>query len=324
MKGLLKSKQGIINVFVALSMVVIIGFAALAVDIGVLSYNKSRLQNACDAAALAGAKELPDKDSAEAKVKEYLIDNELGRNRTDLDIVYLETTTLVKFTDEEGIERELFSFETEFEGETEEEPTKIIVRAHEPVDYMFARIFGRDRQTVSVASAAAPGEPLKAIYDGLRPFGVQCPTGGFVLNEEIEMTVGPHDNDSGNFHSLALDGETGADELAENIEDGSETGYEVGDFVPTEPGFKKGPVFLAAKALEGSVILVPVLAEGTWEDTEGRELVKIIGFAEFRVIEVNQGKGTITGEFIQMVDDGVSDPNETNYGAVGVKLVPVD
>lgn len=48
-------QQGSIAVFVALSMIVLAGFATLAVDYGFLEYKRSQLQNAADAAALAGA-----------------------------------------------------------------------------------------------------------------------------------------------------------------------------------------------------------------------------------------------------------------------------
>ena len=54
----IKDQSGIIVVLVALTMTVLIGFAALAVDIGYTLTTKNELQNVADAAALAAARQL--------------------------------------------------------------------------------------------------------------------------------------------------------------------------------------------------------------------------------------------------------------------------
>ena len=50
-----KREEGDIVVLVALSMSVLMGFTAFAVDFGMLASDKQALQNAADAAALAAA-----------------------------------------------------------------------------------------------------------------------------------------------------------------------------------------------------------------------------------------------------------------------------
>ena len=57
-----RSEEGTVVVLAAIMAVVVIGFAALVVDIGMLATAKSELQNAMDAAALAGAAKLLEKD----------------------------------------------------------------------------------------------------------------------------------------------------------------------------------------------------------------------------------------------------------------------
>ncbi|MFH0905664.1 MAG: pilus assembly protein TadG-related protein [bacterium] len=54
----LRGNKGIVAVYVALGLVVFIGFAALAVDVGYLMVSKNELQNAADAAALAATRHL--------------------------------------------------------------------------------------------------------------------------------------------------------------------------------------------------------------------------------------------------------------------------
>ncbi len=69
---LLKKEDGQSLVIVALLMVILLGSVALTVDVGMLSVSKSELQNAADAAALAGLQELPDDpDMADSVAQDY-------------------------------------------------------------------------------------------------------------------------------------------------------------------------------------------------------------------------------------------------------------
>jgi len=58
-KKFIKDEEGSVTILVALMMTVLMGFAALSVDIGMLYNQKREVQNAADAAALAGAMSLP-------------------------------------------------------------------------------------------------------------------------------------------------------------------------------------------------------------------------------------------------------------------------
>ena len=53
-----RNESGAVAIITAILMVVFLGFLALAVDIGHLAAVKNELQNAADAAALAGARAL--------------------------------------------------------------------------------------------------------------------------------------------------------------------------------------------------------------------------------------------------------------------------
>ena len=55
----LSEERGVTLVLVVFMMIVIFGFAAMAIDVGDLLWNRHALQNAVDAAALAGVRELP-------------------------------------------------------------------------------------------------------------------------------------------------------------------------------------------------------------------------------------------------------------------------
>ena len=73
-KNFWRDEDGVVAVVVALCMVMLMGFTSLAVDYGTLASNRQRLQNAADAAALAGASRLSESRSrleTERAVKEY-------------------------------------------------------------------------------------------------------------------------------------------------------------------------------------------------------------------------------------------------------------
>jgi len=61
---LLRDQSGAVAVLTAVLMVTLLGFTAIAVDLGVLQYQKRMLQTVADAAAIGGASELPYGDAA--------------------------------------------------------------------------------------------------------------------------------------------------------------------------------------------------------------------------------------------------------------------
>jgi len=65
----IKSNRGQILVLVALSLVVLLGFAALAIDVGYFYHTKNQLQGAADASALAGAAALVGNDTTQTNAR---------------------------------------------------------------------------------------------------------------------------------------------------------------------------------------------------------------------------------------------------------------
>lgn len=70
-----KDEAGAVTLLVAFLMTILLVFAAFALDLGYSYIYKSQMQTACDAAALAGAKVLPDTCKAREIVKEYIAKN---------------------------------------------------------------------------------------------------------------------------------------------------------------------------------------------------------------------------------------------------------
>lgn len=90
-----KEESGQSLVMVVLLLSVLLGFAALIVDVGLLYAEKAKLQNVADAAALAGAQMLPDQGSAESIAIDYAEFNDFTISTDDVDVPYDEDDTKI-------------------------------------------------------------------------------------------------------------------------------------------------------------------------------------------------------------------------------------
>ena len=90
-----ESGQGL--VVGTLVMVMILGFAAMTVDVGLFLHEKRELQNAADAAALAGVQELPfSVADAELRAQEWADKNGIGAD--ELEPIEISTTHVANDT----------------------------------------------------------------------------------------------------------------------------------------------------------------------------------------------------------------------------------
>lgn len=307
----LRNDRGSIVVIVAGALIMLLGFTALVTDIGMMDYHKSKLQNACDAAALAGAQELPDDTTeAESVATQYAVNN--------------------------GVTNPTITFD--------EDNHKIIVQGQEEVAFFFARALGINKGDVS-AKAAAIVAPINEVYSGLRPFGVEVKEDEFVKGEQVVLKTGAHRNKKGNFHPIGLeynDKNSGADVYENNIKYGTTRGYAVGDFVDTETGNMSGPTkegidyvinlckhtpkctWQSYKTDCPRLITVPLIVPDSDKDKNGGKMtVKIVGFARFFLEGCAEDgeKAEVTGRFIQEITVGGTDPGQSDFGLMGVTLV---
>jgi Flp pilus assembly protein TadG len=110
----------------------LLGFCAVAADVGSIVIEKQKLQNAVDAASIAAAQELPDKGKAIDKVNKYI-----GFNG------YSPSHVEVTFSDSD---------------------MTITVKGSKKVNFLFAKIIGFQNTTIA-PSASASVSGLAEIFD---------------------------------------------------------------------------------------------------------------------------------------------------------------
>lgn len=283
----LREESGVSLVIVAIMIVTILGFTAIAIDGGRLYFEKSRLQKAVDAAVLAGAQGLLTSEADAKTIAKGIAE----KNK------YLLTDTELLTTS--------YSI-------TAEKSSKVTMT--------FAKAIGFSEVTVNAKAKAVVG-PLKSI-DGIKPIAVE----ESLIPDGTSLTCTTPGNTSGNCGYLALDG-TGLPKLQNALINGGT--ISVGDTVDlevdTEPGKMWKPISdtiydnwilpdedkphcqSAETADDTCKRLIYVVIIESWDDTEGRDEVPIIGIAAYWVKEFNTDTKTLEGEFVKRYAPGEID-----------------
>ncbi|MBR0575163.1 hypothetical protein KCG48_02295 [Proteiniclasticum sp. BAD-10] len=146
-----RNEEGQVMVLFALMLVVALGMAALVIDLGWVQISKKQLQNVADAAALAGAQDLPSESEAVASALIIAKENKMKvqKNRVTNEGDTIEITT-------------------PYDGDV----TKIEVVCKRKVPYFFAQIFGFADTEVTVRTVAQKKGNLKEVV-GLRPWALR-------------------------------------------------------------------------------------------------------------------------------------------------------
>ena len=291
-------------------MAVLIGFCSLAVDVGQWYTTRAQLQSAADAAALAGASQLPSGfgtaySTAQAN---YHINGQAS-----------DTVSYTQATSSLGSPNDTIQVTA-----TRNNPT------------FLAEIFGIGSVDIS-ATAQATIETVTTATDAdsIMPWGVMQDS--FTYGQTVSLFGGL--DQTGNFGAIDLPNgppscgiSPGASSYRGNI-DGTQTicDVSIGDHLPTETGQMTGPTKQGldsridtntdtfdqvvdttngqAQILKPSprLVLVPIITntDGTTDWPNGKKDIVVVGFAQF-FISSYDGKH-VTGQFIQ----NITTPNGT-------------
>lgn len=323
-----KEERGSVLILVAFVMVALIGITAVAIDGGRLYIEKSILQKAADAGALAGAQELPMNSSAAVTSA-----NEVAaiNNRPASNIEIGSGNKWIRVT------------------------------TSSTVDLTFGKIFGYATVPVE-AKAKVELNPLTS-GTGVIPLGIDMddydlwkgctsivlklpsPSNGNgngngnsneEVPEETKSCSGSNNLGSGNTGPLEITG-SGADNYRTDLRDGAKKEVSIGDILKTESGNMVGPTIQAVQHRIAScsdtdynpsnldckrIVIVPVYKIHSGNKNKVKE-VQVVAFATFFILKVDSPKNgaEVTGKFIDFTALGDSSPTQTDYGTYGYKLV---
>jgi len=282
-----KNESGQAFVLMALSLVVILGMAALVVDVGSWYHTKRRLQGTADAAALAGAQLLPN-DSVGAQGMALSYANKNGGDVAGADIAV--TTTL-------------------------EPDDTIAVRAKRTDAGVFGGVLGIASADIDARAKARVGPPVKAKY--VAPMVVFCDhplihncKGDSEPDFDTETTLNYDPMGApGAFGMLNLDngnGTPGSSDEANWILHGFNKYLGLGDY-RSDPGakFSSSNIQDALQARKGSVLLFPVYRK---LDGQGQNAkYEIIGWIGFHLTSfvVHGNNSTLHGYFTEFIAQGI-------------------
>jgi Flp pilus assembly protein TadG len=309
-KNKIKDESGVVAIVMGIAMVAIVGILAYVIDTGSVYVARRSMQTAADAAALAGAQELPENPNVAIQVAlDYIEMQGISANST---VVSIEKTYVSNDT------------------------IKVTVSDTDKKTF-FAGIFGINSVNVGATATAMIGSPSE--ITGAVPWAVL--QGTYIPGVEYNLKYDSPDLGPGNFGAVSIDGR-GASTYRHCIEYGSTTPLHIGSKIETEPGNMAGPTSQGTSARiydhpnnqfdtfsqlteqVGSVyklvdpdsqfIIVPIVDNFP----NGRKEITVVGFLKF-VITYLSGS-TVKGTLINyaMADDGsdIGAINSTGFRAI--------
>lgn len=293
-----KNEKGNISILVMVMMVVLLGSAGAAIDVGRAIIERTELSNALDYAALAGAQELPvDTTKAVQVAEDYLRQN--GINPAAVDIV------------------------------VSQDGKSIALNGNSDVAYTFLKVLGIDETTVKANSKVILGA-ARSVKGGLRPFAVE--DFPYQYGALVTLKQGAGDGYHGNYGVVALGG-SGSSIYEYNAFYGYDGEIAIGDEISTEPGNMAN----VSNQLQTYINGIPHTFDSHPRDSErlwtvplvdtlivsGRNTVTVTGFAQVFVENIGKkaGKIEIQARFVRFVVNGDIDVSLVDRGTYGVKLV---
>ena len=307
-----RDERGQAVVLSVLALVALLGMCAMVLDVGSWYRTSRRLQGTADAAALAGAQELP-KDSLAAKATALTYAGKNGGDVAAADIVVTST-----FSPNDTIS----------------------VKAAKTDGAFFSKVLGINDAKIDASAKARVDTPLQARY--VAPMVVYCDhpllknctgTGNPKFQANTEL---PFDKDStgapGAFGMLNLgkdnggSGTPGSSEEAEWILHGFDKLLPLGEY-NSDPGAKFSSGGNVVQALEdrlNTVLLFPVYK--TLEGNGQNARYDIIGWVGFYLtgFDIQGNEATLKGYFTEYIASGIlssTGPGPGSAQGFGVKSI---
>ncbi len=284
-RSLIKDEKGQALVLVALAMVVLLCMAAFTIDIGLVFFQRRHLQNAADAAVLAGAREMIDGNDVNEQVEKYVMLH--GYSADAVESITVEGTHITVVL---SFEQQLF----------------------------FIRLLGFDTSYIPARASAEIGPIIGT--SGIIPIGMPLSIYEEAQNNPDDIGFAFHKIfDPGTWGFVYYAGDTHQDQtVVDRMRDGYPHKVNIGDDINTISGFipKVGPV-IQEHINKGSILILPIV-----KDNDDKKSVKVVGFAavQFTNLPPEQGNNyLLSGRFIETIAEGEIGQS-INFGLNGLRL----
>jgi Flp pilus assembly protein TadG len=302
LNNLKNDESGSIVVIILLSMIVIMGLAALAIDMGSASLQAERMQNVVDVAAYSAGRMLPVNSSS----------------ATDIAAIKDSAISYASLNGLNGLTRNDVILENNASGNY----TSIKVTATKNIPTTFAKILGYDSVEITKHSKVILSPSLKV--KNVTPLGLSAvelterlATGQYT---HIVLKYGKGGSERGFFGALDLNGQGGgANDYRRWIAQGFEGDTVLGDILLRESGNMVGPTYQGFStrfngcthygAQSGGPGCTaehydpdcPRVAKVVIYTVNSGFTIKVAGFAAF-LLEAQTDEGQITGTFLHTIN----------------------
>lgn len=305
-----RNERGQAIVLSVLALVALLGMCALVLDVGSWYRTKRRLQSTADAAALAGAQQLP-KDPSGAKSMALSYADKNGGDVAGADITITSTF-----------------------GPND----TITVKAAKTDDAIFSKVVGINDANIDASAKARVDSPLQAKYVAPmvvscdHPLIQNCDGNGSPIFQVPTVLNFDKMGAPGAFGMLNLDGDSGTvgtSEEAEWIRRGFDKYLDANKWYRSDPGAKfsssQVQAALEERVISGTPLLFPVfkVLQGEGQNAE----YYVIGWIGFRITAyvVNGNNAILTGYFTEYIAQGILSstgsgiPN--SFGVTSIQLI---
>ena len=312
-KEFFKNESGAVAVYVAIGIVVFLGFAALTMDIAHLMSVKRELAKAAEAGALSGARGLWPQDLSTAASRDP--------NCTNGASVALATTTKNRvesanlITGEVTAEVGRWDYATKvFTPGNNSSANGVRVTTHRNNVQMFlAQVLGQTSKNMQ-ATAVAVMDFANAVGKGSLPIAVNLPKIGNP-NDVIEIRFGNDNTDNGGWFAIEVN--ANASTLKDYIANDSCPAMSIGDTLNLNNGQVDAALKLLAEELlthpDGWVVLLPEVSTPKYNQTD-----QIEAFVPIKItkVEPTGGDKYIRGTLLHMAEAAAALPGGGKSGAL--------
>ena len=194
LQAIRRNERGQIIVLAGLLMTVLMGFTALAIDVGSMASDKSDLQNAADAMALAAAQDFPIPGQVEVSAREWATKN--GVDPNEIESIHIEQQSLPSVPN-----------------------PRVTVTLSRDHGFIFAKALG-----ISSTDIEASASAIKTSFGGdggLMPWTVlKALKDAAIPGQTLTLKYDSNDASSGNFGAIRIDG-SGSSVYLETLEHGA-------------------------------------------------------------------------------------------------------